>query len=176
MRSKVTLLLIVASLLSLSARADDASKLAKIHELFKIAKFDQMTSETSTEIIERMRSQTVQELLTPKLTPNQQQKLDEFTTKVTQVTNGALSWASLEPDYARLYDNTYSEEQIDDLIAFYKSPTGQAMVEKTPILAHQAAEITQQHMAAAMPQIKELLREFEEPTVIDPQEDPNAEK
>ena len=54
----------------------------------------------------------------------------KFTQKIQAVISGALSWNKLEPEYTKIYEDAYTEQQIDDILAFYKSPTGQVMVEK----------------------------------------------
>lgn len=144
----------------LVAQTDDASKMAKIHEFFKVAKMDQLTDQTRKQIIAQAKSGMVQKMLGVNLATNQQQKLDDFTDKLSVVVSSALGWDKLEPEFAKLYADAYTEQQIDDLITFYKSPTGQVMVEKTPILMQQANAITQQHMAAAIPQIQQLLQDF----------------
>jgi uncharacterized protein len=170
MRRKLALLLLIISCLPLAARADDASKMAKIHEFFKIAKLNELTDQTRKQMIDQMKAGMVQKLLGVSMSASQQQKLDDFTDKVSVVISQALSWDSLEPEYAKIYADNYTEQQIDDLIAFYKSPTGQVMVEKTPILIQQANAITQKHIAAAIPQLQQLLRDFSQPTITTPKD------
>lgn len=160
MRRKLTLFLLILLCAPLIARADDASKTAKIHEFFKVAKMDQLSSQTAQRMIDQMKSGAVQQLLGVSVTPDQQQKLDQFTQRMGKIISDALNWNDLEPQYTKLYADAYTEQQIDDLLAFFKSPTGQVMVEKLPTLMQQADAITQQRMAAAMPQIQELLRQF----------------
>ena len=160
MRQKLALFVLILSCTPLMARADDASKTAKIHEFFKVAKMDQLSSQTTKRMIDQMNSGAVQQMLGVKATPDQQQKLDQFTQKLSKIIADTLNWNDLEPQFTKLYADAYTEQQIDDLLAFYKSPTGQAMVEKLPILMQQANAITQQRMATAMPQIQQLLRDF----------------
>lgn len=163
MRRKLTLFLLILLCAPLIARADDASKTAKIHEFFKVAKMDQLSSQTAQRMIDQMKSGAVQQLLGVSVTADQQQKLDQFTQRLGKIISDALNWNDLEPQYTKLYADAYTEEQIDDLLAFYKSPTGQVMVEKLPTLMQQANAITQQRMATAIPQIQELLRQFMTP-------------
>lgn len=174
MRLKLTLLLLIASCMPLAARADDASKAAKIHELFKVARIDQLVDVTRKQMIAQSKSGMLQKTLGVNLTAAQQQQLDKFTDKLSAIISSALSWEKLEPEYTKLYADAYTEQQIDDLITFYKSPTGQVMVEKTPILMQQANAISQQHIAAVIPQIQQALRDFREgATVTAPQEKPD---
>lgn len=163
MRRKLTLFLLILLCTPLIARADDASKTAKIHEFFKVAKMDQLSSQITQRMIDQTKSGALQQSLGVSVTADQQQKLDQFTQKLGKIISDTLNWNDLEPQYTKLYSDAYTEQQIDDLLAFYKSPTGQVMVEKLPTLMQQANAITQQRMAAAMPQIQELLRQFMTP-------------
>jgi uncharacterized protein len=160
MRHKLVLLLVAISYLPSFAHADDASKMAKIHEFFKVAKLDQLSTQTMQRVSDQMKSGMMQQMLGVNLTAEQRQKANDLNDKVMKIVSGALDWNALEPEYAKLYADAYTEQQIDDLLAFYKSPTGQVMVEKTPILMQQANAISQQRMAAALPQIQQLFRDY----------------
>lgn len=168
MRSKFALLLIIASSMTLVAHADDATKMAKIHEFFKVARVDQVADQTRRQIIAQTKSGMVQQTLGIKLNAGQQQRMDDFTDKLSAIVSSALSWEKIEPEMAKLYADAYSEQQIDDLLAFYRSPTGQVMVLKTPLLMQQSNAIAQKHLADAIPQIQQLLRDFMQPAVSTP--------
>jgi hypothetical protein len=49
--------------------------------------------------------------------------------------------SELEDSMVDIYTNNFSAGELRDLIAFYKSPTGQKFLQKTPL-------VTQQTMAA----------------------------
>lgn len=160
MRHKLALLLLTISCIPSFAHADDVSKMAKIREFFKVAKLDQLSAQTMQRVADQAKSGMVQQMLGVKLTAEQQQKADEMNDKLMKILSGALDWNVLEPEYAKIYSDAYTEQQIDDLLAFYKSPTGQVMVEKTPILMQQANTIVQQRMATVMPQLQQLLMDY----------------
>jgi hypothetical protein len=72
----------------------------------------------------------------------------------------ALGWQVLEPEYAKLYADAYTEEELDGIVAFYKSPSWQAMVKKSPELMRQSGAMAQEHLLAIAPQIQQLMKEF----------------
>lgn len=57
--------------------------------------------------------------------------LADFQTKVEAVINNAMGWDKLRPLYIKLYMDAYTEEELDGIVTFYKSPAGQAMVSKS---------------------------------------------
>jgi uncharacterized protein len=172
MRLRIAFLLALLVCTGSLARADDTAKLAKAEEYFKLAKMDQLMAQVMNQVIEQSKSGMLQQFMGVKVSPEDQQRLDEFTDKVEKIISGAMSWDKLEPQYAKLYANAYTEEQLDDIIAFYKSPTGQAMVEKNPTLIKKANAIVQQQMAEVSPEIQQLMQDFIADAVKRAQEKP----
>lgn len=145
----------------LPARADEATKTAKVEEMFKVAKLDQLFSQTLSMVSNQMKSAAFQRMFGVKLPPEQQKTAEEFQDKVTQLITETLSWDALKPTYVKLYTETYTESEIDGLLAFYKSPSGQAMVSKTPQLMTQANQVVQQRMMTTMqPKLQALMKEY----------------
>jgi len=172
MRLRITLLLALLVCTGSVAHADDAAKLAKAEEYFKLAKMDELIAQLMNQVIEQSKSGMMQQIMGVKVSPEDQQRLDEFTDKVVKIISGAMSWDKLEPQYAKLYAEAYTEEQLDDIVAFYKSPTGQAMVEKNPTLIKKANAIVQKQMAEVTPEVQKLMQDFIADTVKRAQETP----
>ena len=143
-----------------TAHADDASKAAKVEEFFKAAHIDQLSTQVMQQTFDQINSGMMQQMMGVKLTPEQQKRVDEFSTKVQKLIADGLSWKSLEPSYAKLYEAIYTEDEIDGILAFYKSPSGQAMVEKSPMLVKQSSAIVQERMQTIMPQLQQLMKEY----------------
>ena len=160
MRFRFVLLACTLVLAFSTARGDDASKMAKVHEFFRLAKLDQLSSQAMDQVMAQMNSGIMQQMAGVSLGGDDQKRLDEFTGKAKQLVTNTMGWQALEPEYAKLYAAAYTEQQLDDLIAFYKSPTGQVMVEKTPILLKESGAIAQQNMVILIPEFQKLLKEY----------------
>ncbi len=52
-----------------------------------------------------------------------------------------LVWDVFEEDFIRLYMEAFSESEVQQLIAFYKTPIGQKALEKMPLLMEQGSTI-----------------------------------
>src|ERR1700744_35272 len=149
---KIVVCLCLLPLTTLIGRADDACEIAKIHELLKLTKVEQN--------LEQIKSGIFQQMFPVKLTPDQNAQVDSLADKVAAVMAKALSWHDLEPEYSKLYAETFTEQQIDDLLAFYRSPTGLVIVDKMPVLLKQSTVFFQQRMAAVNPELQSLLKDF----------------
>lgn len=160
MRYRQALPIFALLLSTLSARADDTAKIAKVERFFKLAKLDQISTQIMQQVMEQTKSGMMQQLLGAKLTDDQQQIFNEFTDKVGKLVSGAVGWDALEPEYAKLYADAYTDQQLDDIIAFYSSPTGQAMVEKSPELIRTAGAISKERLTNVAPELQNLMREY----------------
>ena len=88
--------------------------------------------------------------------PNMANHMD----KMMDLMAGVLSWDKIKDDYVALYAGTFSAEELKDLIAFYKSPAGQAFTRKQPELTMKTMEMTQKLMMQVMPKIQALSKEL----------------
>jgi len=52
-----------------------------------------------------------------------------------------MSWAELGDQFVSMYVDAYSEQELRDLIAFYRSPTGRKSIRLMPELMQRGAEI-----------------------------------
>lgn len=89
--------------------------------------------------------------------------VSEQTDKMIDVMAEALSWDKIKDDYVAMYAETFTAEELKDLIAFYKSPAGQAFSQKQPELTRRGAEMTQKLMLQIMPKIQAMTREMATP-------------
>ena len=54
-----------------------------------------------------------------------------------------LSFEALKSEYVTLFCEEFSEDELDDLIVFYRSPTGKKWAEKSTTLIRRAGEMSQ---------------------------------
>ena len=68
-----------------------------------------------------------------------------------------MSFEVLRDDYALLYADTYSEEDLRGLIAFYQTPLGQRVVATMPDLTAASMELGQRATAEHMPELQQAI-------------------
>lgn len=160
MRRYVAVVLIALTLGCSVARADEASKRAKAQQLFLLLHMDRMMDQLMSGVEKQVQQITQQMPGADAATPEQKQKIADFQQRVLKLVNDKLGWKALEPDFINLYASTYTEEELDGILAFYKSPVGQKMLEKTPELMTKSTEITQQKMREVQPQLNQMVQDF----------------
>lgn len=83
---------------------------------------------------------------------------DEIMTMIQQ----EFTWDKVKDDYIQIYADTFTEEELNGLIEFYKSPTGKKFTEKMPDLMQKSMQISQKQMQNIMPKVQEISRKFAE--------------
>lgn len=157
---RLVLALVLVFSFTIHAHADDASRHAKAKELLSLLHMDRMMQQVMDGMMQQMSATTKQLAGDHPMTPEDQAKIDAFQKKVFDLVFSQVSWKAMEPDYADLYAKNFSDEELDGIIAFYKSPAGLAMVDKLPALTTQAMQLAQTRMAAIQPQLKQMLTDF----------------
>lgn len=141
-----------AFLLAGAAWADDASRTAKAEELFQLAKIDQGFKQLLEHAQGTIKAQTArQEPAGADKTAIEQQ--------VSQILSQQMNWDKLKPQYVKVYADTYTEEELDGILAFFKSPAGQAWFAKSTDVGDKARHITQQAIQDSQAQIRKVLEQ-----------------
>jgi uncharacterized protein len=86
----------------------------------------QMTGMMNTTMQNATRGQTI--------TPERQAILDRMAANMSAVVTDILNWDDLLPIYLRTYRAAFTQDEIDGVIKFYKSPAGRAYVKKLPVV------------------------------------------
>ena len=73
-----------------------------------------------------------------------------------------VSWEAVEPQYVDLYVETFSQDELEQLTAFYRTPLGQRLLEEQAHLAAEGSrigrELVESHQAELMVMIMEAMR------------------
>jgi len=134
-------------LIANTSQADDASHKAAVQELFKVMHMD----ETMAKSIDAMLDQQVK----------QNPVLARFRAVMSAFLQKHMSWESIEPEMAKIYMQEFTEEEIKDMTAFYKTPLGQKVVTRTPIMMAKGAEIGQERVQANMAELQKMIADEE---------------
>ena len=143
-----------------TARADEASKRAKVEELFTVMRVSQMSEQIVAAVQKQMETSMHSMPGMEQLTPEQTRLVNEYEGKVMTLVNGTVSWKVLEPDMVNLYTSTYSESEIEGILAFYKGPVGQVVLAKSPELNQKSLQISRTRLATLQPKITEIMNDF----------------
>lgn len=94
------------------------------------------------------------------VTPQQQAAIDSYLAKAKGIMVEELTWAKLEPVYVRIYTESLTQEEVEGIVAFYKTPAGKAMVSKMPVLMQKTMAEMPGLMGPMMQKIQAAAQEF----------------
>ena len=126
---------------------------ASVEQLLILQKAEQMLDALHTTLEQSIRQGMLTSIGDRQLTAQQQQVVQTLPTRVSQVLRQELSWSTLKPLLLPVYRSAFSQEEVDGLIQFYRSPVGQRFAMKQPELAYRSSLATQQLMSRVVPRV-----------------------
>lgn len=116
------------------AQASDAS----ILEMLQVMDAEHLVAGLKEQVNAMVSASMQQALRGKKLTPDVQAVIGRMQTKMLATADQMLSWDVLKPIYLRTYRESFTQDEIDSIIAFYKTPGGQALIKKMPMVMKNA--------------------------------------
>ena len=130
-----------------------------IKQLLEVAQVHQLVDSMKVQMDGFMKNAMQQATQGQSVSPRIQKDIDKRQSELMTVLNEELAWEKLEPLYIRVYRQSFSQEEVDGLIAFYKTPTGQAMINKMPVVMQNTFNELQQRMGPMMRRIQRMQQE-----------------
>lgn len=81
-----------------------------------------------------------------------------------------LRWEDLRDDYARLYAEVYTPEELRALAEFYQTPLGIRLLETTPVVSARGTQIGEAAIQPHLPELQRRLSEAMEATLGSPEQ------
>lgn len=153
-------LLLAALFFSATAATAEPASEASIRELLTVTQARELVDSMNTQLDEQMSTGIRIALGERKPTPKQQRAIDNMKGKMLVVMRGELAWERMEPMYIRVYRESLSEEEVAGMLAFYRTPAGQALIRKMPLMMQKIMPEIQGLMGSAIPKLEQAQREF----------------
>jgi uncharacterized protein len=156
MKRWIVMLAVVMVMAPVGARADEASKQAKVKELFAVMHMDHSLDRMRSAMEQQVQATAKNAPGAEQMTPEKKKMQQEFVDNSMKVVDENFGWLELEPAYVKLYADSYTEAELDGILAFYRSPAGQALLTKTPELSAGVMQIVHGHMGDFQPKMQSL--------------------
>ena len=135
------------------ASAQQTTKEAKIEKILALT--------NSTAMLDQLLGPMKTMAVPPGGSPQERAQAEAAMTKILDLTKGLVE--KLRPEMVKAYSDTFSEEEIDGMLAFYQSPAGRALLEKTPALTGKMMTLMQTQMTQLLPEILRISKEAAQP-------------
>ncbi|MCL1980405.1 MAG: DUF2059 domain-containing protein [Proteobacteria bacterium] len=70
-----------------------------------------------------------------------------------------MSYESLKPDLIKLYTQTFTKEELSEITGFYRTSTGQKVIQVMPQLMAQGAQMGQARVQEHLPELQQQIKE-----------------
>ena len=157
MRQAIAIVLLLLSSVLMCNAAQPTSE--SIDTLLTLTRTDALIDSVYGNVEQTMRQAMAQAVAGKNLSEEQQRYLQAAPARFVAIMKEELSWESLKPMYIEIYRDSFTQEEIDGLIAFYQSPVGMAFVNKMPIVMQKSMTSMQARMQPMMEKMQAATRQ-----------------
>ncbi len=136
------------------AAAAASAKTARIERLLELTNSQANVDQMTAQIFKMLPS-----IVPPNAPPAEKSKLEAAQAQSRELITKQMSWVRMKPKYAQLYDETFTIEELDGMVAFYESPAGRSMLTKMPTLLQKSMAIGQEAFNEIVPELQRLQKE-----------------
>lgn len=129
---------------------------ASIKQLLEVAQARKLIDSVMAQMDGLMQQTIAQATKGQDIPAKVQKDIDKGQAEVTGIMKELLDWNKLEPMYVRIYQKTFSQAEVDGMIAFYKTPAGQAVIAKMPAVMQNTMDEMLQMMAPVMQRMQRM--------------------
>jgi uncharacterized protein len=129
-----------------------------IELLLTVTKAEERADTMRASVDQLMRQSMAIAMQSQQLSAEQQRVVDATRVQIVQVLREELAWDKMRPLVVKIYQETFTQEEIDGLIAFYRSPAGAAFVEKMPLVTQKSMSIMQSRIAPMMEKMRATIQ------------------
>ncbi len=152
MKLKVTLLI---AMLAVNIFAAEETKEQKAKELVKLMEVTKAIDSSFSEV-SNFSEQMVD---AQQLSAEEKEKAKKYAKTSMEKTFKAMKAIDWEKMFADIYAEVFTEDELNELTKFYKSPIGKKLLEKQPELTRATMQKMQMEMSKLMPQIQKDIQE-----------------
>jgi hypothetical protein len=155
----LALLACTCTLVSAYAQASTTPSDESLKELLQLSGSEKLVSDMQQRMKGVFANSIKQTLASQGASAEQVAMMDKMEQKMSTLLAEEMSWSKMEAAYLQVYKESFTQDEINQLIAFYKSPTGQMFVQKMPTVMQKSMLAMQQQMAPLMGKIKAIQME-----------------
>lgn len=154
---KSVLCALLASL-ALAAAPAFAADPARVAELVDVLRLSSQMEKMQQQMVNVMRVSVDREAARRGLDAGQRARVDKAVAIMQEEIAGALSWEAMRGEVMAVYAEVLSDAEVDAMLAFYRSPEGQSVLDKMPVLMERGMAIGQARSEAMMPRLQARIR------------------
>jgi hypothetical protein len=159
MKGMLAALALVAAAFQPAFAEETLASESSVRELLEVTQARKLSEGTFAQMDKFMSEAMKRELAGKVPTAEQQAILDDLRARLVALVGEALKWEKLEPRYVDIYRQSFTDEEIAGMLAFYKTPAGQAVIDKLPVVVQHTMGLMQDLIQGITPQLRQIQAE-----------------
>jgi hypothetical protein len=107
-----------------------------------------------------MKTALTQSIKEKELNPLQTAELGKLQSKMADTIKADLSFAKVKDVYLQVYRETFTQDEVNGIVAFCASPAGRAMLAKIDPATRKASNLLRERMGPTLQKIKIMQQDF----------------
>jgi hypothetical protein len=162
MKTKLFILAVILTFNCAPTWAQDTSASPKTailaEELLTLFQVDKAMDATFQQVMKMQ-----EQMATSKTSSPEQKEKQRLSMQATlDETKKLFSWETIKPTFIQIYSEVFTEEELQGMIDFFKSPVGQKWIAKQPQLQAATMQKMQAIMMEAQPKLQEAIKKAQE--------------
>lgn len=150
------ILSIVLMLASCSAFSSEETKRQQLNELMDLMSMSSLVDSMYSQFEAQMKGMSAQ----MGVKPSEQVIFDKYYTKMIQLMKNEISWKKMEPAVMDIYNRNFTEKEVADMLAFYRTETGKSVIKKLPVVMQESMQMSNGMVQKIIPEIQKLSQEL----------------
>ena len=137
------------------AQASQPASAASIEKLLEMTETRQAYEATMQEM-----GKMIDQSIASRIPAEKREKFKQVMAQLDKVLEEEMSWEKMKPLYVQIYTEIFTQQEIDDLIAFYQTPSGQSFIKKQPLVIQRTMALSQEKMGIMMERLPGMMQKI----------------
>ncbi|HEY0923723.1 DUF2059 domain-containing protein [Rheinheimera pacifica] len=148
--------LVILTVFSINVQADRNAKQEQLEEFVQIMNMDSVVDTMYSQMEVVMQNMSTQ----MGVQPSEQPIYDEYFSKMTNIMRETMSWEQMKPMVIDIYDRNFTEKEVSDMLKFYRTDTGKAIIKKLPVVTQESMQMSQAMMQQTISEIQVMAKQL----------------
>lgn len=153
------ILLILIMFCTTAYGADTKPSDESIKELLRVTESQKLLDSMMGQMDNLLKSSLQQALQGKTITQKEQKLADDMQKKMIVIFKEEMNWEMLEPLFTQIYRDSFTQQEVDGMLAFYKSPSGQSVIKKMPLVMQNTMTEMQKRMGSIYQKFSKMAEE-----------------
>jgi uncharacterized protein len=152
-RCIVALLSLVAAL---SVAADDRPSEAAVIELLEVTEADTLSGELIEQFYQMLEASSARAVAEADHSPESHEIMHQANLDSLALMREHITWQAMKDDMIAIYVQHFTQSEVDAMIEFYRSETGQAINRKMPLVMQASMQLGEKLVQQIVPELNQI--------------------